>query len=292
MKISARSRAELFLLLMSVIWASTFVFAKFILLHASPFVYTAIRFAIATVVFAALFFRRLKNMDRTTILHGGLLGFFLFIGFVFQTEGLQYTSASKCAFISGMMVVFTPVLQLFIERRRPQAGNVVGVLLVVAGLYCLTAPQGSEFNIGDLMSLGCALSFAFYLVYLGRYGEKHDPFHLTFIQFLSTTIFSIPFLFVEHTYLTWGGDFIPVLLYLALLPTVIALYVQTKYQKDTTPTRCAVIASLEPPMAALFAAGILGEYLGPEGAIGGCLIFAGVLISEFSEFIFKKYSTV
>ena len=159
---------------MSIVWGSTFVFVKLVLIHASPFVYTAVRFAAAALIFALLFFRRLKNIDRTTVLHGGLLGIFLFVGIVLQTEGLRYTSASKSAFITGMMVVFTPILQLFIDRRLPQIGNIVGVFLVVAGLYYLTSPQGSEFNRGDLMSLSCALSFALYLVYLGMFGEKYQ----------------------------------------------------------------------------------------------------------------------
>ncbi|MFZ1978471.1 MAG: DMT family transporter [Bacteroidota bacterium] len=288
MKISARSRAELFLLSMSIVWGSTFVFVKLVLIHASPFVYTAVRFAAAALIFALLFFRRLKNIDRTTVLHGGLLGIFLFVGIVLQTEGLRYTSASKSAFITGMMVVFTPILQLFIDRRLPQIGNIVGVFLVVAGLYYLTSPQGSEFNRGDLMSLSCALSFALYLVYLGMFGEKYDPFHLTLMQFLTAALFSVPFIFIEHAYLTFDGNSIPVLLYLAVMPTIVALYIQTKYQKDTTPTRCAVIASLEPPIAALFAAVILGESLGIAGIAGGALILIGVLVSEFSEFLFKN----
>jgi drug/metabolite transporter (DMT)-like permease len=288
MKISARSRAELFLLSMSIVWGSTFVFVKLVLADVSPFVYTAIRFALAAFIFASLFFRRLKNMDRTTVLRGGLLGCFLFVGIVLQTEGLQYTTASKSAFITGMMVVFTPILQLFIDRRMPQIGNIAGVFLVVAGLYFLTSPQGAEFNKGDLMSLGCALSFALYLVYLGMFGEKHDPFHLTLMQFITAALFSIPFIFVEHAHLTLNGNSIPILLYLAVMPTIVALYVQTKYQKDTTPTRCAVIASLEPPIAALFAAVLLGESLGLAGIAGGALILIGVIVSEFSEFIFKN----
>jgi drug/metabolite transporter (DMT)-like permease len=292
MKISARSRAELFLLSMSIVWGSTFVFAKLVLVHASPFVYTAIRFAIAALLFGLLFFKRLKNIDRLTVLRGGLLGCFLFVGIVLQTEGLQYTSASKSAFITGMMVVFTPVLQLFIDHRRPQAGNIVGVLLVLAGLYFLTSPQGAQFNKGDLMSLGCALSFALYLVYLGMFGEMHDPFHLTFMQFITVALFSVPFIFIEHAYLALNGISIPILLYLAVLPTIVALYIQTKYQKDTTPTRCAVIASLEPPIAAIFAAVLLGESLGLAGIAGGALILIGVLVSEFSEFIFKNIHTV
>jgi drug/metabolite transporter (DMT)-like permease len=285
MKISARSRAELFLLSMSIVWGSTYVFVKLVLIHASPFVYTAIRFAIAALLFGLLFFKRLKNINRLTVLRGGLLGCFLFVGIVLQTEGLQYTSVSKSAFITGMMVVFTPVLQLFIDHRRPQAGNIVGVLLVIAGLYFLTSPQGAQFNKGDLMSLGCALSFALYLVYLGMFGEMHDPFHLTFMQFITVALFSVPFIFVEHAYLDLNGNSIPVLLYLAV-------YIQTKYQKDTTPTRCAVIASLEPPIAAIFAAALLGESLGLAGIAGGALILIGVLVSEFSEFIFKNIHTV
>ena len=171
------------------------------------------------------------------------------------------------------MVVFTPIFQLIIERKAPKIGNIIGVVLVAIGLYLLTSPKGSEFNIGDALTLVCAVLFSIYTVYLGVYGKEHDPAHLTFIQFASTAILAaiaIPFLETAHLNLTF--NFLLNLAYLAVMPTVVALYMMAKYQKYTTPTRSAIIYSMEPPIAAIFAFFIIGEQIGMIGVIGGILI--------------------
>ena len=285
--LTSRTRAELYLFSLTIIWGSTFVLTKFILEDASPFVYVAIRFFTASLIFAVLFFRRIRTISKDGIAKGMVLGVFLFLGFVLQTIGLKYTTASKSAFITGLMVVFTPIFQLIIERKAPKTGNVIGVIFVAIGLFLLTSPQGSEFNFGDALTLVCAIVFSIYTVYLGVYGNDHDPVHLTFTQFTSTTIFAtlaIPFLETAHLNLT--SHFLMNLAYLAVMPTVVALYVMTKYQKYTTPTRSAIIYSMEPPFAAIFAFCIIGEHLGMTGIFGGILILSGLIVSELSDSIF------
>jgi drug/metabolite transporter (DMT)-like permease len=287
MQLTSRTRAESYLLSLTIIWGSTFVLTKFILENASPFVYVAIRFFVASLLFAALFFRRLRTISKEVISRGLVLGVLLFFGFMLQTIGLKFTTASKSAFVTGLMVVFTPIFQLVIERKAPKIGNIIGVVLVAIGLYLLTSPKGSEFNIGDALTLVCAVLFSIYTVYLGVYGKEHDPAHLTFIQFASTAIFAaiaIPFLETARLNLTF--NFLLNLAYLAVMPTVVALYVMAKYQKYTTPTRSAIIYSMEPPFAAVFAFFIIGEQIRMPGVIGGILIFSGLILSELSEVIF------
>jgi drug/metabolite transporter (DMT)-like permease len=282
-----QARAEFYLLSITIIWGSTFVLTKFILENASPFVYVALRFFIASLIFAALFLRRLRTISKDGFAKGLVLGVLLFFGFMLQTIGMKFTTASKSAFITGLMVVFTPIFQLVIERKAPKAGNIVGVVLVATGLFLLTSPKGSEFNIGDALTLMCAVLFSIYTVYLGIYGKDHDPAHLTFVQFASTTIFAviaIPFLETAHLQLT--SNFLFNLIYLAVMPTVVALYVMAKYQKYTTPTRSAIIYSMEPPIAAVFAFFIIGEQIGMIGVVGGMMILAGLIVSELSDVIF------
>ena len=290
MQMTSRTRAELYLLSLTIIWGSTFVLTKFILESASPFVYVAIRFFVASLLLGALFFRRLRTITKDGVAKGLILGVLLFFGFMLQTIGMKFTTASKSAFITGLMVVFTPIFQLIIERKAPKIGNIVGVVLVAIGLYLLTSPKGSEFNIGDALTLVCAVLFSIYTVYLGVYGKDHDPAHLTFIQFASTAILAaaaIPFLETAHLSLTF--NFLLNLAYLAVMPTVVALYLMAKYQKYTTPTRSAIIYSMEPPIAAIFAFFIIGEQVGMIGAIGGMLILSGLLVSELSDIIFIHF---
>ena len=241
---NTRTKAELFLLALTVIWGSTFVLSKYLLESISPLIYIAIRFAFATILFGILFPRKAFAGPKSSWKKGGILGVLLFLGFATQTIGLQYTGASKSAFITGMMVIFTPICQLIIERRAPKVGNVIGVLLVTLGLYFLTSPEGSEFNLGDVLNLCCAVTFALYIVYLDVFSKGHDPVHLTMAQFVVCTVlgsaFALSFESVRVAPTVAGGL---TLLYLIVFATVIALFVQNRYQKDTTPTRSVVTLS-------------------------------------------------
>jgi drug/metabolite transporter (DMT)-like permease len=293
MIITKQTRAESYLLLITLIWGSTFVVTKFVLQDAGPFLYTSIRFLLATLIFGIVFFPKLRTIGKQSALNGAFLGFLLFVGFASQTVGLLYTTASKSAFITGMMVAFTPLCQLAIERKAPKVGNLIGVALVMAGLYFLTSPTGSHFNLGDGLTLICALSFAIYIVYLDIFSQNCEASHLTIMQFAVTAaLASLSFLFFEDFHLVLSTGFVVGVVYLAIFATVIALFVQARYQKDTTPTRSAVVFSVEPVIAAIVAYLVLGERLGDYGILGAALIMTGVAVSEFSDFIFKATRTV
>ena len=285
---SSRAKAEFFLLSITLIWGTTFVMTKVILQHVSPFLYIVIRFGLSSLLFAGLFFSQIRTIRKQAVSKGAILGLLLFVGFALQTVGLEYTSASKSAFVTGMLVVLTPICQILIERRAPKAGNILGVVLVTLGLYFLTSPQGSEFNVGDALTLGCALCFALYIVYLDVFTKEFDVAQLTFVQFVTAAVGGgVVALSMEFTWLELNATFLGTIAYLIIMATLVALYVQTKYQKDTTPTRAAVIFSVEPVIAAVFAYLVLGEKVGELGVLGGGLIFAGLLVSQLSDVIFS-----
>lgn len=283
---NARTRAELYLLSITLIWGSTFVITKGALQDVSPFLYTAIRFTAAALLLGMITARTVMKTTRRSFVKGGILGVLLFVGFILQTVGLQYTSASKSAFITGMLVVLTPICQIVIERRPPQLGNLIGIVLVTVGLYLLTSPEGSEFNIGDLLTLGCALCFALYIVYLDIFSQVDDPILLTFHQSFVSGLLALVGVFVYEE-VVWNPTppLLGALAYLTVFATLIALFVQVKYQKDTTPTRAAVIFSVEPVFAATIAYFFTGEVMGAIGVVGGALIVAGMLVSELSDII-------
>lgn len=286
---TSRTRAELYLLSITLIWGSTFAITKSALESVSPFLYTSIRFSCAAFLLGAIFYRQVLSISRSVLLKGGILGMLLFVGFVLQTQGLQFTTASKSAFITGLLVVLTPIFQILIERRPPKVGNMIGVLLVTAGLYFLTSPRGAEFNIGDLLTLGCAICFALYIVYLDVFSKDLNAVHLTFAQFAVCAIAGL-FCLLLFEEIRWKPEpsLFAALAYLSVFATVIALFVQTKYQKETTPTRAAIIFAVEPVFAAAFAYFTLGEMLGTLGIMGGGLIVAGLLVSELSDLLFPS----
>ena len=227
-------------------------------------------------------------MRPPTIRKGIILGVLLGAGLILQTYGLQITTASKSAFITGMMVVFTPAAQMFVGRRIPKPGNLVGVMVVTAGLYFLTSPSGSGFNLGDTVTLVAAFLFGFYIVYLDIYSKEEELLPLAFLQIAITAIMGwilVPFE-VTQIHFTW--NLLRLLFYTVFLATVVTTYTQTRFQKDTTPTRAGILFTLEPVISAVLAYFILGEILGMLGMLGALLIVIGILISELSDKFIKK----
>ena len=284
MRLRPKIRAEIALLAMTFLWGGTFPIVKIGMNYVSPVFLVAIRFVIATIVLLLFFRKRIFPIPRPAVIKGCVLSLFLFLGFVAQNIGLTITTASKSAFITGMMVVFVPLLQFVIERRLPKIGNLVGVAIVAAGLWFLTAPVGAGLNAGDALTLCCALLFGVYIVYLDIISREMTPIQLMFLQMSVTALFAVvgTALF-ETPVFRWSAEGVGAIVYLTFLATMLTTYVQTKYQKETTPTRAVVIFSIEPVIASVCAALILGEQLGALGVVGGGLIIAGVLLSELSD---------
>ncbi len=281
---TAKTKAESVLLSATLIWGSTFAIVKTILTEVTPLQMIAFRFLVALALLLLFARRGLFPINGSSLGKGTILAVLLFVGFLLQTIGLQYTTASKSAFITGMMVVIVPFLQIFVERRAPKLGNIVGVGLVAWGLWLLTAPAGSEFNLGDMLTIVCALLFAFYIVYLDMIAADMTASQLTFIQFAVNGVLALgASLWLEPLPASLSGGTVTGLLYLTVFATLLTTYLQTRYQKDTTPTRAAIIFAVEPVFAAIIAFFALGEYLGSLGILGGALILGGVLISELSD---------
>ena len=289
---STQRRAEGYLFLATVIWGSTFVLAKFIVTENSPLLYTAARFLLATAILFFIFPRRLSKIPRSTLRRGGILGALLFTGFALQTIGQQYTTASKSAFLTGTLVVLTPIVHTIVQRFSRRAkrvltiGNIAGVLFAAIGLYCMTSPSGAAFNLGDGLTLIAAFLFALYIIYLDVASVEPDRLQLTFVQFLFSGVAGLlcaPIFETMRAVLSL--QVMAAFLYLTVFATIVASWIQNRFQGDTTPTRAAVIFSAEPVIAALFAYALRGEDIGLPGVIGGGLIIFGVLLSEFSDLL-------
>jgi drug/metabolite transporter (DMT)-like permease len=280
---TTRTRAEAILLAMTVIWGSTFVVVKLGLTDISPVFYTSLRFLLSCVIFLPLFYKKIFPIPSAAWKKGLILGFFLLAGFVTQVIGLNITTASKSGFITGTLVVFTPLLQIFIEKKLPRLGNFIGVALVTIGLFLLTSPAGSQFNFGDFLTLCCAILYALYIIYLDMYSDEKAEV-LTFLQFFFVGVGGLLYtFFAEDIVFHFTTPSLLSLGYTCLFATLLTTFIQTKYQKQTTPTRAAIIFSIEPVISACLAYLILCERIGAIGIAGGALIIVGILISETSD---------
>jgi len=284
-----RTKAEWLLFGTTFIWGSTFVVVKAGSGFVSPSLFIALRFGLGAIIFALLLRSEILTIRKSTLVKGSILGLMLGSGIVIQNYGIYETTASKAAFITGLMVIFTPIAQMLIEKKSPKAGNVIGIVVVIVGLYLLTSPTGSGINIGDLLVLTSAMIFGVYIVYLDIFTKMENVLHLAFIQVTMTTItagLSIPFEKVVFSPVT---QLIVSIVYMGICATVITTYIQTRYQKDTTPTRAVIIFTFEPVIAAVLAYYVLNELLGVIAVIGASLIIVGILISEFSDTISEKF---
>jgi drug/metabolite transporter (DMT)-like permease len=158
------------------------------------------------------------------------------------------------------------------------------VLLAVSGLYLLTRPKGSEFNIGDLLTLFCAVAFSLQVIFVQIYTRRFDFLTLTFVQAATTACLSLPFmLFFETPKLVYHPQLILAVFVCAILATTLALWIQNRMQKDTTTVKAVLIYAMEPVFAAIFSYLLLNEVLGWVGILGAGLILSGMLCSELGR---------
>jgi len=286
--LSKRLLADLALLFCSMIWGATFVALKDALPDVSVFVYLGVRFAIAAAAMGIVFWHSLRQLDRPTLWAGAQIGLFMFGGYAFQTAGLQFTTPSKAAFITGSSVIVVPVILAVFERRRLSPWIWAGALAAFAGLYLLTVPQEGVggLNRGDPLVLGGAVMFALHVIFIGRYVARHSVGSLAFLQVATTALLSttlVPVLAAtgwEEPHLVWTGTLIFAVLITALGSTVIGFSFQTWAQQYTPPAHTAIFISLEPVFAVLTSWLLARERLTGRILGGGGLILLGILIAE------------
>jgi drug/metabolite transporter (DMT)-like permease len=203
--------------------------------------------------------------------------------------GIKYTSASNAGFITGLNVVFVPLFSIFFFGDHPKKASIIGVIFATFGLYFLSGGNFSALTKGDWLVFVCAVTVAFHVIYTGKFAPKNNIYLLTAIQLGVTGLLSLSLLPFESENLpSITINNLLLLFYLAIFGTVYTFLMQTAMQRYTTATRTALVFSLEPVFAALFAFLIAGEILTSSGWIGGILIICGMLIAEINwERIFK-----
>ncbi len=283
--------ADLSLLLVTIIWGTTFVLVQNAIDFLKPFSFNSIRFlaaAIILIVCLLLFDKeQLKKLDRKLLLSGVFIGFWLFLGYATQTIGLLYTTSSKAGFITGLNVVLVPLFSMMLLKQFPTRNAVFGVLTATIGLFLLTMTDVIALNKGDGFVFICAISFALQIIYTGKFSNKYPTLLLTIIQITTVAILSIvsSFLFED-----WRKSFNPEILFrqevlialiiTSLFATALAFLIQTNFQKYTSATRVALIFAMEPVFAAITGFYWAHERLSYSALIGCFLIFAGMIFAE------------
>lgn len=268
----------------TLIWGSTFVMVKVALADVTPFEFLALRFGLAFVALAIIVRRRLPGLSGAELRAGLVIGVFLFVGYATQTTGLQFTTASQAGFITGLSVLLVPVLGLIVLRQRIGWGVLLGVALATVGLWLISVAGSVSFGLGELLLLACAIAFAAHILAIGSFAPRYDPLRLAVVQVgVVALLAGVTTVAVEHPTLRLPSDVWLAVAFTGLIGSAVVLGVQTVAQRETSPTHAALIFSLEPVFAALFAYLISGERLGSSGFLGGGLILAGMVLAELKR---------
>ncbi|KNZ71072.1 hypothetical protein Tfer_0147 [Thermincola ferriacetica] len=275
--------ADLALVFVTAVWGATFVSVKEAITRVEPFYFLAIRFGIATLLMLLITNKRIVQTTRSTLWKGILIGLALFAGYSFQTFGLQYTTASNAGFITGLSVVIVPVTVTFIQKKPPGIISALGIISATVGLGLLTINATLTFNYGDLLVLFCAFSYALHILLVGKYSPDHDAFILATVQIGTVALASFVAALIKETAPTaeaFNAQVWRAILITAVFATALAFFVQTWTQKYTSPTHTAIIFTMEPVFAAIFAYFIGGESFTLRQGIGAVFILAGMLAAE------------
>ena len=301
MRIKSHLGGDAALVLVTLIWGSTFVMAKDVLSYWPPLAYITVRFALAAIVLALLFPRRLIHAGREEWKAGAILGLLLSLAFAGQAVGQVYTTPSKSAFITGLTTPLVPFIALLLLRVRPSIENLIGVTLASVGGILILIPQDLSVNRGDVLTLVCTTLFAAHITLLSNYSRRFDVRQLTVLQIsAAAAVFLILWLafkacarlLVAHPLpevigqesvpLIWTGRVVWQIIYLSLVATVATFLLWTWGQSRMSATHAAIIFSLEPVFATAIALMVRGskEWMGGRGGVGAALVFLGIIVSE------------
>jgi len=280
-------RVQIFALIaltsVAAVWGASFVLMKDALKGQSVDDFLATRFIIAT--FALILFkpRVLQEISREMLSKGALLGLFLGSGYLFQTIGLDLTTAATTGFITGLYVVLTPILGALFLKTHVTRNEWIGVAMATIGLALLSL-KGFTIGLGELSVLLSALFFALHILGLGRWSGKFATYPLTVVQLGTIALLSSILAIIDDGYelpntdQEWKAT-----IFTALLATSIAFLVQTWSQSKMDATIVAVVLTLEVVFAALFAVIAGQESLTLRALIGGTLIFAAMIFMQIRQ---------
>jgi drug/metabolite transporter (DMT)-like permease len=284
-------QADISLLIITAIWGWTFLVMKDVISVYPVFSFLSLRFALALLVLLPLVWPRLRTLSWVQARAGLITGLFLFAGYSLQTVGLKYTSIPKSGFITGLYVVLVPILATVFLRRVPSRSAAIGLFLATMGLIRLSLGPDLSIGVGDFLTLIGAVAYAAHVISVSKFGHDTDP--MTYAALQIATVFVGTFVLAsfldgpsawEHT----SVNVLQSALLTGIVATALVLVLQATAQRFTSPTRTAVVFTMEPVFAALFGIAFAGERLTGSGWLGAGLILVGMLMAEVGDVVFRR----
>src|SRR6266849_4983667 len=291
----SKVRINALLVLVTMIWGSTFLIVRHTIALTGPFTFLAMRFGIGGVALALIFHKRLARITSAEIVMGSIIGLFLFAAYALQTTGLQYISSSKAGFITGLYVPLVPILAVLILRQRPTLGSMLGVVLSLLGVMLISVNSSFQFTfgLGELLVLGCAVACALHVILISKFSPRVDAMNLALVQIVVTAVLSFMAMSIAREPFAlpplpvWGSA-----LFMGLAATAFALAVMNRVQQFVSSTRATLIYALELVWVGMLGY-LAGEQLSLAGWVGCACILLGMVAGELrlSRF-FKRINRV
>lgn len=262
------------LIVAAFLFGVTFVVVKAAMETVDPLAFVGWRFLIGGGALFLLAIPRTQGVWRD----GAIAGTWLFAGYALQTGGLTVTGATNSALITGLFVVFVPLLAAVVRRRAPSPWAVVGVVLGFIGTSLLTVREDLTLGAGDLLTLGCAVAFAGHIVTIARQAHRHPVIPYTTVQLLTTAALGLAgSLVFEGPGLPARSGW-PAIILTGLGVSAIAYLLQVWAQSRVGPSRTAILLTLEPVFAVAAAALVLSERLTAAGWFGALIILGAITL--------------
>ncbi|MCD5992738.1 DMT family transporter [Pseudomonas sp. CDFA 602] len=278
------SKAELVLILITMLWCGTFILVQHAMTVSGPMFFVGLRFAAAALIVALFSLNVLRSLTLLEVKAGVLIGAAIMLGYGLQTIGLQTIPSSQSAFITALYVPFVPLLQWLVLGRRPGLMPTLGIALAFTGLMLVCGIQGAslQFNAGEIATLISAVAIAAEIIMISAYAGKVDVRRVTVVQLATASV--LAFLMIVPTDERLP-DFSWLLLVTAIGLGVMSAVIQVAMnwaQKSVSPTRATVIYAGEPVWAGIVGR-LAGERLPGLALLGAALIVAGVIVSEMKR---------
>ncbi len=284
MSLKTDLRADLILLLTAFIWGLAFVYQRTGMDHIGPITFTFGRFFIGALAILPLWYvmEKPKQIFANNAINkkAALLGLVLTAGMLLQQWGMVYTTAGRAGFLTGVYIIFVPIIGIFF-RNKTQWPTWVGVTMAMVGLFFLGQVESDELFTGDILILLGSILFALHMIFTGKLANQTSPFRLIFIQFVVATIISFILVPIFESW-DWRGILGAgvALLYVGVMSSGVAFCLQVVGQRTAPASHASIILSFESVFAALCGWWLLDEYLTDPELIGCGLILAGGLVSQ------------
>lgn len=291
--------ADLSLLLVAVVWGTGFPVTDIAMQTIGPNQLLSIRFGLAALILGLVFHKKIKKTTAVELKAAAVSSILFWAGFTTQTIGIQYTTASKASFLTGVYVVLVPFLYWAFSKRRPDKFNVIAAFMTLGGIYLFTTSKGADilsFNDGDALVLVCALFFASQIIAVGYYVKEKgiDPIVLTVYQFAFSFVLSLSMIFVFKEFKIKQAldlNAIGSIMFLVIFSTILAFLAQNVAQKHTTETHAAILMSLEAVFGVIMSVILLSDPFTPQMVVGCVIIFAGIITAETKWSFLRKTAT-